>query len=522
MTNPETGELRGTLAEGVLAELLRRIFLDKRSGTLHLAFGAERSDLDFDEGYLINAVTTLPGVRLGDLLVQIGFLSARDRDACLEIAALSREKIGETLLKHGLLDPGSLTQGLALQLREVVARTLCWTGGACTFTDHPKAATPSPGEVAAPRLDPREVLLDATWTFVSDPIIDRLLGDLNRKMQKTGDPRLLQLDFRLTPSDAFLLSRVDGVLTAEQLLDQATVPIDEAKASLAGLLAVGAIEYSGVRPAMSRSHSVASAELARLARCIDSPDPFEVLGVGPEVSSDQLRSTYLSLLRSCDPAATTDPRLRLSLTRMCEQLAEAFKEIERRRGTLRPEARPKPKSGGPAPPPDRRSEKAQASIPPPSAPTPPAAPAQSPPPGPKIDPSQAHDAASQAFEQGRALEALAILHDAIPHLEGRARRAARVKRARVLLAVENGARLAEEELKLAITEDPGNAEAHAVLGGIYRDRGSLALAAMEYRKALALEPRNASARAALNQLPAAPDEPATGSALKRFFGPKPQ
>lgn len=514
MTGQGTGELRGLLEEGVLSELLLQVLLEKRSGSLHLACGSERSDLEFSAGYLVHAVTTLPGVRLGDLLVQVGLLSARDRDACLEIAALSKERMGETLLRHGLLDAESLAQGLALQLREVLARTLGWEGGVYTFTDLLPAKAVAPGSFEAPRLDPREILLDATWTLVGDPVIDRLLGDLTRRVRKARDGRLAYLDFRLTPADAFLLSRVDGMPTAEQLLDQAPVSRDEAKASLAGLLAVGAVEYVDAAPARSRTTQIASAAAARLAARINSPDPFEILGVSPQVSAEELRSAYLKLLRSCDPAATSDLELRPIMARMCEQLGAAFKEIERRRGAPRPEALKKtisrrpatiapPKPGPPAP---------SASAPAKPAPSPAPAPA-----GPIVDPLLANDAAAQAFEQGRVHEALAILHEAIPRLEGRGRRAARAKKAKILLSVENGAKLAEEELRLAISEDSVNADAHVLLGGIYRDRGSVALAMMEYRKALELEPKNTTAREALDELRAHSDHAPDGSVLKRLF-----
>ncbi len=529
-------ELRGLLAVGVLPEILRRIFLAQRSGVLHLAFGVERSDFEFSDGYLTQVVTTLPGAHLGDLLVQIGFLGKRDRDACLEIAALANERLGETLLRHGLLDSEHLAQGLAFQLREVLARTLVWRGGVYTFTDAPREKSAAPSGAAPMRLDPREILLDATWTLASDPVLDDFLGDLTQTLRKTSDERLLRLDFRLTPADAFLLSRVDGNLTAEQLLQLSPVSAEEVKASLAGLLSVGAIEYVDAPLASSKTEEIGRFEVARLAGRIESADPFEILGVTSDASADQVRSAYLRLLRACDPSASGDSELKPILQRMSNQLAEAFMGIERRRGTPRPALL------------TRHAARTAASLPPPTpGPSTPAKPALSPmsrvAPSPKpadrnapvvvvqvpakepaslapiADPSQAIEASAQAFDAGHFHEALAILHAAIPRLEGRARRAARVRKARVLLAVENGAKLAEEELKAAIVEDAGNAEAHVVLGGIYRERGSQALAMMEYRKALDLEPRNTAARDALEELrTGSTPKPPEASARKKLSG----
>jgi len=530
-------ELRGLLAVGVLPEILRRIFLARRTGSLHIASGVDRSDIEFSDGYLVNAATTLPGANLGDLLVQSGLLSARDRDASLEIAALSGERLGETLLRHALLDHEQLAQGLSLQLREVLARSLVWTGGVYTFSDAAPRKPPASG-FEEPRLDPREVLLDATWTLVGDPALPGLLGDTSQRVRKASDERLHYLDFRLTPEDAFLLSRVDGVITADKLLELSPASIDESRASLAGLLAVGAIEYVDAPPPTSVTTQISRLAVTRLASRINSSDPYEILGIKVDAAPADVRAAYLKLLKSCDPASSADPEFRPILAQMCNHLTEAFREIERRRGVPRPSAL---RRGA-----DRRS-RATAS---PHLPAPPATPSRlvpdpvppvsrrtpspvstakaeptgsEPKSGPKIapvDPAQANEAAAKAHEAGHHVEALAILHEAMPHLTGQAKRMARVRKARILLAVENGAKLAEEELKAAIAEDAGNVEAHVVLGGIYRERGSLALAMMEYRKALDLQPKHAAAREALQELRAAPpvDKATEESVLKRIFG----
>ena len=523
-------ELRGPLAVGVLPEILRRILVARRSGVLHLACGVEKSDVEFREGFLTYAETTSAGTHLGDLLVQVGFISARDRDACLEIAALSHERLGTALLRHALIDPEHLAQGLALQLREVLARALVWNAGVYSFTDHAVAEPAAREEFLVPRLDAREVLLDATWTLIGDPVLDRLLGDLGRKVSAAEDERLLSLDFRLTPADAFLLSRVDGTLTAANLLEMSLLPADEAKASLAGLLAVGVVHYVGAPAATSMTAEVGRFEVARLAARITSSDPYEVLGVAQDASSEDIRAAYVRLLKSCDPAATADAELRPILRRMSEQLTDAFKNAERRRATSRPPSVTRPaESPQPTPSPRatstrsrvvRATPKPVASV---SSPRASSAPAPAPAPSPAhqaVEPSQALEVATRAFEAGRFHEALAILHEAIPHLEGRARRSARVRKARVLLAVGNGARLAEDELKAALAEDPGNAEAQVALGDMYRDGGSIALATMAYRKALELQPRNVAAREALQALRDPPSvKPAEStSVLKRMFG----
>jgi uncharacterized protein HemY len=119
---------------------------------------------------------------------------------------------------------------------------------------------------------------------------------------------------------------------------------------------------------------------------------------------------------------------------------------------------------------------------------------------PRIDPEKALELAEQAYEEGRAHEALALIHDALPGLTGRARSNARVRLCRILHATPNGEKLALQELKAVVADDPGNAEAYLLLGRLYRDAGAFALAAAAFKKALSLDPRDASARAALREI----------------------
>lgn len=513
-------ELRGAVVPGALPAVLRQVSSARPTGHLRLANGAHKVRFSVVEGSLTEVLSTLPGARLGETLVKVGFLSARDLEMSLELAALAHERLGETLLRHGILDADHLSQGLALQLREVMAQVLEWTDGSYSFREDPGARPPNRAVVAGPRVEAREVLLDATWTLTGHPAIDALLGDLRRK---ATTPRadwlgpLASVTVRLTPADAFLLSRVDGRLSGEDLLQLSPLPPEEARASLAGLVAVGAIEFvDGPAPA-SRAAEAARAELSRLAERVASSDPWHALGVSGDADVDTIRGAYLRLLRSAAPEAATDPAQRATLALICENAGRAYREIERRRregrpalraptAPLRPAADPRPAA---APP------RAPIVVPGPSrAPEPPQT---------LFDPSKALEAADQAFEARRLHEALAILHEAIPRMSGIARRGARVRRARILLATENGGRLAEEELKAALAEDPGNADAHEVLAGIHRQRGSLALAAAAYRKVLELQPRHAAAREALQEIQAAaasagPATPAPESTvLQRIF-----
>ncbi len=512
------GELRGEIVPGALPAVLRQVSALRSTGRLRLASGAEKIDISVVEGYLTEVVSTVPGLRLGDVLVKVGFLSARERDMSLELSALSHERLGATLLRHSLLDAARLAQGLSLQLREVIAHALCWPDGAYVLSDEPELASLSGSMAGLARVDPREVLLDAVCTLIGQPAVDALLGDLARKVTT---PRaewlasLASLAFRLTPADAFLLSRVDGRLTGEDLLQISPLSPAEAKASLAGLLAVGAVDFEAGPSRASHAVEASRNETRRLAARVASPDPWEALGVRGDADPDTIRGAYLRLLRSCAPEAAADSEQRALLIEIGEAAGRAYREIERRRAAPRPVPAKTPGTGSVLAPASLKAL-AEGVVEPKRPPTPSPEPVVAHPP---VAPNNALEAAAHAYDQRRYHEALAILHDALPHLSGLARRGARVRKAQVLLAVENGARLAEEELKAAIAEDPGNVEAHETLGFIYKERGAHSLAAGEFRKVLELDPRHAAAREAVLALasPPASGEAREASVLQRIF-----
>jgi len=114
------------------------------------------------------------------------------------------------------------------------------------------------------------------------------------------------------------------------------------------------------------------------------------------------------------------------------------------------------------------------------------------------------DQAAESLRAGRYWETLVAVDQALPEVQGRLRRRALILRAQALLKGEGGRRAAEEELKAALEEDRGNAEAHFVLGTIYQGGGAKVRAAASYKRALDQKPRYAEALEALAALESKP------------------
>lgn len=488
----------GEIAQGVLPAVLRALYVERRTGLLHVTRGAERSSICFIHGNIVYGDTNIQECHLGETLVRHGLLPQWDRERAGEMVAVTGRRLGQILLDLGLLDADGLEDALALQVREVLLTIFSWRDGRYAFDEQEPEGFR--GYDKPLRLSTAEVILDAVWSVPDPDIIRFQLGDLDRILTLTNDPLLRLQSVALTPVDGFILSRVDGNLTSREILSLAPVGQDEAQRSLFGLLYIGMVlplpaSTTGKKPAAAslRKH------ILETHASFAMHDHYEVLGVARDAPDAEILAAYSRLVRLYHPDVHRQPGLsdlKVTLEALFSRLSEAHRVLADPLARAQYDQR----SQAPAP---AALEAPQATEPEVVA-----------------DPKQIEemlDRAAEALGAGRQHEGFSLVDEALRGASGRLRRRARVLRAEARLKSGEGRRAAEAELKAAIDEDPGNAEAHFLLGTIYRAGGANALAAASFRKALALRPRYKEALAELLALEPA-QGPETGGVLRRLLG----
>jgi hypothetical protein len=483
--------MQGALAEGVLPLVLRTLYVGRKTGLLHVTRGEERGSVCFVQGSIVYGETNIQECRMGETLVRHGLLNYWELERAREVKNVTGRRLGQVLVDLGILDASGLEDALALQVREVLLTVFSWRDGSYRLEEHDPSFFhgydhPLP-------LSMGEVILDAVWS-VTDPEIIRFgLGNLDRVLVPASDPLLRFQRITLNSTDGFLLSRVDGGSTASQILRMAPVSSEEAMRSLFGLVCTGMVEWVPAPPAATPpARRSPRDEIVDAYERMRGQPHHEVLGVPPDATPTQIQEAFIRLAKLYHPDAHHAPELvdlKDKLETLFQRVNEAQQALTRKRDRT-------PKSVREAPPP-----------PPPAAPSPPAAPAPvEPAPAPKTV-EEVLDQAAESLGAGRYWETLVAVDQALPEAQGRLRRRAHVLRAQALLKGEGGRRAAEEELKAALEEDRGNAEAHFLLGKIYEGGAAKVLAAAAYRRALVLKPRYAEALEALATLEAGGGEP---------------
>ena len=103
-------------------------------------------------------------------------------------------------------------------------------------------------EGADPPLDfaIEEMLREAAYTG-DIAAVEAVLGPLDQPLEAVADPMGVSQTI-LTPSEGYLLSRLDGRLTAQAALDLVPIDADAARRSLFGLLVSGLVRFGKAEP----------------------------------------------------------------------------------------------------------------------------------------------------------------------------------------------------------------------------------------------------------------------------------
>jgi len=539
--------MNGALGEGVLPGLLRELYVGRKSGMLALHRGPDRRGFRFRNGHIVNADTSVREDRMGEVLVRHGHLTAPDLKRAIGFAVRDGKKLGTVLVELGLLKADQIEDALALHVHEILSKVFSWSDGTYEFTPE-DAAAPVMGDTTL-KVTTGELVLEAARAVTDPDVVRYNLGDIDRILGLANDPLLRFQRVTLTPADGYVLSRVDGTLSAREIVAMISLPREETHKSLFALLSTGMIEYLPLppkpRPADAKKKAMpvqmAAAPAPELPPVVLPPPPtaaesaaraaehaaaaqddprrmeileaftalkhrthFQVLGLERTATEAQVKEAYFRLARRFHPDVHHDPALadlRDKIEAIFVRLGEAYEVLRNPRIRAKYEnqisptpATPAPAANAPAPPAVNREQEAK-------------------------------DAAIAIKRAGRLLssemywDAIQVLEPAVLRAVGKPRQEGRVLLARAYMKNVNWLKQGEELLQEVMKEDPSHAEACLLLAQIYRDQGLKTRAAHMLRKAVELLPDNLEVRAELEKL--TEHEPETGAArsglLKRLF-----
>ena len=543
----------GTQTAGALLDLLRQVHIGRKSGALRAERADERHLLRFVQGQVVDVESSVPELSLPQLLVKRGLLEAETATQIAESAEREHNSLLNVVRKWGAVEAPGVDEVRTDQLREVVRRVAEWTEATHSFEESDSAKVSD----LVPGLSTGDLILVVIAGIKDANVARYALGDLDRIVAPTTDPLLRFQKITLKPTDGYLLSRIDGTLSARQVAQLVPASADEIVQSLFGLQCAGLIEFLDVsvpvaraarparqvtaqpvparaaetpaaRPAASAppapsqptgfAHAAGSAPAAKeqdadarrhqeildFHRDLKAKNHFEILRLSRGATESQIREAYFLLVKRYHPDVHRGPvfaDVSSEIDAILVRLGEAFEVLKdpTRRGNY---------------------EALLAS----KMPRPPAAQATG---GSSGDGDIEARLAEEAVRKAEKLYLGEKYWDAIQAIEpqfaqtrGPMRVRARLVLARCYLKNPNWVKRAEEQLNLAVEDDPKCADAHYMLGALYLSGGLRSRALSRFRKVLELNPEHEEARARVAELapPSEPAAPANPGFIKRMFG----
>lgn len=529
----------GALAEGVLPPVLQAIYVGRESGILHVSREDARRSLYFKRGTLVHAGTNVREERLGEVIVRQGFLKAEDLKRATEMVVRENKRLGQALLDLGLLTKDRVELALTEHARLVLEKILAAHEGSYEFEPKPESSFDT--DDFPLKLTTGEIVLDAVRRVEDPDVVRYALGDIDRILGLSSDPQLRFQNIILTPTDGYVLSRVDGSLSAREVIQATPLEVEETQRSLFGLLCTGVVEFLPLppkpkpstralrpRPAAppppepvvvqpaeptpeQQAHSAEMEawrlEIAETFDGLKGKNHFEVLGIPRGSTEAQVKEAYFRQARRYHPDARQDPSLgdlRDRMDAIFIRLGHAFEVLRNTRARLSYEATLPARNSGSMP--AVREE-----------------PLAAPPPDPALEARRAAEnvrRAERLMEEAKYWDAIQLLEPAVQALGGAQKQRARVVLARALVRNPNWLHQAEEVLQAVVQDEPSHQEAHFALGTLYKERGLKSRAVSAFRRVLDLNPEHKEAAAELTEIGdvAADAQPEQGGLLRKLFG----
>lgn len=438
---------------------LRNIHFNKRTGILKFKHENIEKTLCFQEGNLIFAKTNQPDERLGVILYKLGKIS-KEIYSKIDQYIKPKQKLGETLIRSGIISKKDLYDGWISQMREIALGIFPFFEGEFVFEE-------------------METFIDQE--FESKISIPFLIEDGIRRMKYHPSLQsfMEEIPFRkgkvyfylLTEEEKEILELIDGKTSAEDILRSAGYSPELFWKSLYLFYCLDLIDVRTegeeieekeveARDSQAIEDRNRLAELETLRKKLHTLDYYQILNVSQSASEDEIKKGYFTVARKYHPDSF-DQNLPQEVK---EKIEQVFDHVTKAYHTLSDKEK-------------REEYDSQAGISPEEE---------------EQDLSKIADIkfrkAKTLYHQKRYEDALILLEEAI--------RIYKDKGSFYLLLALTESKLpslykkAEEDFLKAIEFDPWNPECYVGLGLFYKQEGLPARASKQFKKALELDPEH--------------------------------
>lgn len=233
--------IRGSLREASLPDVLQLLAMGKKTGCLSVTNRHQFGTIHFEKGRISHAAIVNRRDRLGDILVKHGLLSPAALEAAIAAqAADPQRRIGDLLMAAGHLSREQLHEYLKHQIEEAVYLLFTWSQG--TFTFEPDVVPDSQDVTVS--ISPESLLLEGARRVDEWSLIEKKIPSLDIVFSLDRE-HLAQSDVDVTPEQETVIPLIDGRRDVSAIVEESGLDEFEVGKALFGLATAGFLRRLG-------------------------------------------------------------------------------------------------------------------------------------------------------------------------------------------------------------------------------------------------------------------------------------
>ncbi|HXG91622.1 MAG TPA: DUF4388 domain-containing protein [Blastocatellia bacterium] len=551
--------MQGQLGEKLIPDLIREIAQRGQSGLLRLTRGRSIKAIFFESGKPVFAISNLATEQLENNLIHQGLATPQQIEQA-KARAGKTNRIATALVEMGVLSDAVMRKIVRQQVMDIIRSLFEWSQGDYHLDERIRAAHEVTIDIGV-----ADVLLEGMRHAAKIQQIAERIAPKDATVARAKNNGLQIDSGRLLPVESYVLSRIEHQCMVSEVGALSGIADEEAHVAVCSLVAAGFLKVVDKNKSQEEEQNRESDEdLEQLRREISrkisffaSADYYDMLGVGRQATTAEIKTAYYQLAKKFHPDRYRQPEhsdLRSKLEALFTLITQAYDTLSEpaHRAAYDERLRKSPPSSAPTslkttplvnvePPktepvasaeerlpsgdlnPQASQQRTTGSLSQPHAEHI-SAEAHSPKPASNVPPAQQ---AEHYYKQGRALFDRKEYHAAVHLL----REAVKLDPSRApyhfhlglaLIRNPRTRREAIEHLTKAAELEPYNAQIRVKMGLIYKEAGLAKKAESYFREALSLDPDNRVAKRELGDQAAKAESVSIwksdlGSIAKRLF-----
>ena len=235
--------LKGKLGDFSLPDVLQLIHFGKKTGSLAIINGGARGYVAFRNGNIFFATHNWTRPLIGQVLGKSGLVNEEQIEEALDLQKTTRkgQRIGDILVELGYLRRESLEMFVRDQIKDAVYHLLRWTNGEFDFD----RTQTFPEEDIGLSMSTEDLIAECSKRLDEWRLIERNVPSLDAVFQMTEAAGKDEAEVNISSDEWLVLYQVDGESTVKDIIDGLGMSAIVTCRALSGLVKVGLVELVG-------------------------------------------------------------------------------------------------------------------------------------------------------------------------------------------------------------------------------------------------------------------------------------